>query len=135
AAGRLELAELLQAVGDRELVDWLALLVEVEHRGVDGAVRRSVEVVRLEVDLDRQRVERLLREQDGTEDRLLGLEVLRRHEAAGGRLPASVGVPVLVLADRHRPKDPRQLPAAPDVTAENLRAPCALPCPCVTMSA
>ena len=85
AADRVELAGLLEVLDERQRVDRLAERVEVEHRLVDEAVGLAVEVLGLEALVDDQRGERGVRQQDGAEDRLLGLEVLRRGDRAVGR--------------------------------------------------
>ena len=54
----LELAALAQAVGDREHVDRLGLVVQREHRLVDRAVALAVEVLRAQPLFDHQRVQR-----------------------------------------------------------------------------
>ena len=81
AADALELAGLLEVLDEREGVDRLADRVQVEHRLEDQAVRLAVEVLRLEALVDDQRGQRGVRQQDGAEDRLLRLEVLRRGGA------------------------------------------------------
>ena len=79
AADLLELAPLAQAVGDREHVHGLALVVEREHRLIDQAVAFPVEVLRAQPLLDHQRIQRAVREQDRSQHRLLGVEVVRRR--------------------------------------------------------
>ena len=78
AADLLELAPLLELVRERDRVDRLALRPEREHRAVDRPVRAPVEVGGVE-DLG-DGADRRLGEQHRPEHRLLGLEVLRRHE-------------------------------------------------------
>jgi hypothetical protein len=89
----LEAALLAQALGDREDVDPVAVLVEVEHRAVDDAVLVAVEVLRTQALLDDQAVHRLVGEKDRSEHRLLGLEVVRRRRGGdvdGGHGPGRV---------------------------------------------
>jgi hypothetical protein len=78
AARVLEAALLRQLLADRQDVDRLGvgLLLQADHRLEDQAVRLAVEVLGPELDVDQERIERLLRQQDRTEDRRLGLEVL-----------------------------------------------------------
>ena len=78
AADALELASLVELVRERDRVDRLALAVEGEGRPVDRAVRLAVEVGGVEH--LRDGADRGGREQHGAEDRLLGLQVLRRHD-------------------------------------------------------
>ena len=84
-ADLLELAALAQAVGDRQHVDRLGLVVEREHRLVDRAVALAVEVLGAQPLFDHQRVQRAIRQQDRAQHRLLGLEVVRRRDHARGR--------------------------------------------------
>jgi hypothetical protein len=97
SAGLLEAAGLAHALGDREDVDPVALLVELEHHGVDRAVLVAVEVLRAQALLDDQAVHRLVREEDRAEHGLLGLEVVRRRrrggDVDGGHRRSSVGRP------------------------------------------
>jgi hypothetical protein len=65
---------------ERERVDGLALHVEVEHRPEDRRVALPVEVLRLDLLVDDQRGQRGVREEDGAEDGLLGLQVLGRGD-------------------------------------------------------
>src|SRR5438876_293323 len=83
AARLLELARARQLVADREGVDWLrlSLLLQADHRPEDLPVALPVEVLGLQLDVDQQAVERLLGEQDRTEDRDLCFLVLRRDVA------------------------------------------------------
>ena len=83
AAGLLELARRAQVLGDRQDVDRLALAVQREHRLVDRAVAVAVEVLGLQALLDDEPVHRAVRQQDAAEDRLLGLERVRRRDAGG----------------------------------------------------
>ena len=75
-ADRLELVLALERLGDRDDVDRLAPLEQLERGGIDPPVRLAIEVGRAEElgDLD----DRVAVDQDGTEHRLLGLETLRR---------------------------------------------------------
>ena len=75
AADVLELAPLLEHVGERDRVDRLALRVERERGAVDLRVRLAVEVARVEDLADG--ADRAGRDHHRAEDRLLGLEVLR----------------------------------------------------------
>ena len=83
AARLLELARARQLVADREGVDWLRLrlLLQADHRPEDLPVALAVEVLGLQLDVDQEAIERLLREQDRTEDRNLCFLVLRRDVA------------------------------------------------------
>ena len=76
AADGLELVLALERFGDRDDVDRLAALEEVQHGGVDPRVRLPVEVGRPQElgDLD----DRVAVDEQGTEHRLLSLETLRR---------------------------------------------------------
>ena len=77
AADLLELAVLAQLLGQRDEVDCLVVLGELQHRIVDTAVRLAVEVLRLQdfLCLDN----RLFLDHHRAEDRLFRLNVLRRH--------------------------------------------------------
>ena len=77
----LELAAPLELVDERDRVDRLALRVEVERRPVDLRVALAVEVARREDFADRP--DRAGGEHHRAEDRLLGIEILRRDR--GGR--------------------------------------------------
>ena len=70
-----------QLLGHGDRVGGLALPVQRLDRLVDVAVRRLVEVAGLDVRLDRGG-DRVAREQHRAEQRLLGLEVVRRHPSA-----------------------------------------------------
>ena len=61
-----------ERLGDGHDVDRLALVEQLEHRRVDRAVRRAIEVLRSQElgDLD----DRVAVDQDRAENRLLGLE-------------------------------------------------------------
>ncbi len=88
AADLLELAHLAQAVGDRQHVHRLAVVVQREHRLVDRAVALAIEVLRAQPLFDHQRIQRAVGQQDRAEHRLLGVEVVRRRDHAR-RLAAS----------------------------------------------
>ena len=85
AAGGVELPGLLEVLDERERVDRLAAAVQLEHRREDDPVRLAVEVLGVEALVDDQRGQRRVGEQDRAEDRLLGLEVLRRGDRAVGQ--------------------------------------------------
>ena len=57
-------AHLAQAVGDREHIDRLGLVVEREHRLVDRAVALAVEVLGAQSLFDHERVQRPIGQQD-----------------------------------------------------------------------
>src|SRR5581483_3190990 len=82
-ADLLELAALVELVGNGDRVDGLSLLIELERRPVDARVRLPVEVAGVEGVA--RRFDRRLREKHRAEDRLLGIEVLRRER--GRNLP------------------------------------------------
>ena len=106
AADALEVARLLEVLDERQRVDRLAERVQVEHRLVDAAVALAIEVVRVEPLVDDQRGQRGVRQQDGAEDGLLGLEVLGRRDRAveAGR---PVGASRGRWSDRGRSSDGR----------------------------
>ena len=81
-ADRLELVASFERLGDGDDVDRLALVEQLEHRGVDRPVRRPVEVLRAEElgDLD----DRVAIDEDRAEDRLLGLGALGRQSIDQG---------------------------------------------------
>ena len=81
----LQLAELAQPVGDRQHVHRLDFVVQREHRLVDRAVALAVEVLRTQSLFDHERVQRPIGQQDRAEDRLLGVEVVRRRDRGTGR--------------------------------------------------
>ena len=81
AADRLEVAGPLERLGHGDDVDRLATLPEVEHRGVDRPVGLAVEVGRAE-DV-RNLDDGVAVDQEGAEDRLLGLEALGRKAVDG----------------------------------------------------
>ena len=90
AADLLQVLATFERLGDRDEVDRLPPLEELEHRLVDRAVGLAIEVLRLEEfrDLD----DRLAIDQDGAQHRLLGFEAVRGqavdhgHLQGGGRL-------------------------------------------------
>ena len=85
SADLLQAARLAQVLADREHVDRLARGVELEHRLVDRTVTLAVEVVGLEVFVDQERIHGPLGEQDRSQHRLLGLEIVGRRDARGRR--------------------------------------------------
>ena len=90
-ADRLELVLALERLGDRDDVDRLAALEQVQHGGIDPPVGLPVEVGRPQElgDLD----DRIPVDEDGAEHRLLSLETLRRKTIDhAGRTPSAVGV-------------------------------------------
>ena len=89
-AERVELAGAPQLLGHRDRVDRLAARVQRERRLVDDAVRGLVEVGRLDVRLDR-RGDRLAAEHHRPEQRLLGLEVVRRDPGPDARAGTAAG--------------------------------------------
>ena len=97
AADRVEQSGAPELVGDRDRVGRFTLAVERFDRLEDVAVRGLVEVVgpaRLEGGRDR-----VARQQHRTEQRLLGLQVVRRDPAG----PAWSAAPAVVeLSERHR---------------------------------
>jgi hypothetical protein len=89
-ADRLELVLALERLRDRDDVDRLAPLEQLERRGIDPAIRLAIEVSRAKElgDLD----DRIAVDQDGPEHRLLGLETLRRKAVDhAGRTPSAIG--------------------------------------------
>ena len=76
-ADRLELIAPLERLRDRDDVDRLTALEQLENRRVDRAVRLAVEVRRAQElrDLD----DRVAVDEDGAQHGLLGLETLRRQ--------------------------------------------------------
>ena len=78
AAGILDPAVLVERLDDAELVHRLRGGVEVVDRPEDQPVLVEVEVLRLQLDLVDHPGERGLGDQHRAEDRLLGLDVLRR---------------------------------------------------------
>ncbi len=79
AAELLELAALAERLGDRQVVDLVVALVELDHRREHLAVLLAVEVLGPQVLLDQQPVQVPLVQQHRAEHRLLGLEVVRRN--------------------------------------------------------
>ena len=77
-ADLVELAVLAQLLGDRQVVDLVVALVELEHRREHRAVLLAVEVLGPQLLLDQQRVQVALVEQHRAQHRLLGLEVVGR---------------------------------------------------------
>ena len=76
AAGRVEFACGLKAIGDRKVIDRHRTRVQVAHGRVDARVRGSIEVLRLQ---DHERaLDRLGREEHGAENGLLRLDIVRR---------------------------------------------------------
>src|SRR6185312_428597 len=101
-----------QLLGDGEHVDLAALLVEPQHRAVDGRVLLAIELIGLETLVDDEAVERRVGEQDRAEHRLLGLEVVRGEE----------GGAVLLLDRGHeRPSLGRTPAPAPAASAGGAR--------------
>ena len=82
AADGLELVRPLERLGDGDDVDRLALVEQLEHRGVDRAVRGPIEVLGAEElgDLD----DRIAIDEDRPEDGLLGLGALGRKSIDQG---------------------------------------------------
>ena len=120
AADRLELVGAFERLGDGDDVDRLASLVEVEDGGVDPAVGLAIEVGGPEEfgDLD----DRVAIDQDGAQDRLLGLKTLRRKavDHAEGT-PSAVGV--LIVGAVTPQRGPRKRPTDRHVVHE-VRGPC-----------
>ena len=111
-ADRLELVLALERLGDRDDVDRLAPLEQLERGGIDPAVRLAIEVGRAQElgDLD----DRVAVDQDGTEHGLLGLETLRRKAVDhAGRTPSAIGS-LIVRSAMPRPVNER--PVDPDPT-------------------
>src|SRR6185312_1401740 len=76
-ADLLELAALVELVGDRDRVHRVAVLVELERRPVHPRVRLAVEVARVE-DAARS-FDRGFREHHRSQNRLFGVEILGRQ--------------------------------------------------------
>jgi hypothetical protein len=72
----VEQALALQIGGERREVDGLVVVLQADHRAEQHLVRRVVEI--LFADLRHDRMDRLVVEQDGGEDGLLGLDVVGR---------------------------------------------------------
>src|SRR5690242_1088178 len=85
-ADLLELAVLAERLGDRQVVDLSAEIMEPEHRREHGAVLLAVEVLRAQVLVGHESVQVPLVEQDGAEHRSLGLEVMRGDREGCGVL-------------------------------------------------
>ena len=98
AADVLELRRPRQRFLQRDQVDGVAALVELDHRLEDAAVRVAVEVAG--VDDRRGVVERVVAEQDAAEHRALGVEVVRRRAIAaiGGGAIGAIG-PVIPVGE------------------------------------
>ncbi len=77
AADLIEPVVLAQLLGDREVVDLLVVVVELQHRLEHGRVLAHVEVLWPQLLVDQQRMQMLLVEQHGAQHRLLGDEVVR----------------------------------------------------------
>jgi hypothetical protein len=88
AADGVELAGLLEVLDQGQHVDRLAGAVQVDHRAVDAAVGRAVEVLRLEELLFDERGQCRVGEQHRAEHRLLSVEALRRGDRRGDRAVA-----------------------------------------------
>ena len=104
ATDELEQIGAPELLGDGDRVGGLALAVERLDRVVDVAVRRLVEVGDFDSCLDRGG-DRVAGEQHRAEQRLLGLEVVRRH-ATGLRTPHGIN-----RLDHCRPGLPRRVHA------------------------
>jgi hypothetical protein len=78
-ADLLQLAVVAQLLRDRQVVDLVVALVELQHRGEDRAMLLPVEVLRPQLLLHQQRVQVALVEQHGAQNRLLGLQVVGRN--------------------------------------------------------
>ena len=89
AADLVELAALVELVGDGDRVDRLALLVELERGAVDLRVRLAVEVAG--VDRRCSRLDRRLRQHHRAQHGLLGIEVLRAGAERLARRAAGAG--------------------------------------------
>ncbi len=83
-ADLLELAGPLQLVLQRHEVDGIAALAERDHLVEDAAMRIAEEVARV-YELGRV-VERVVVNQDGAENGLLGFQVVRKRAFGGGDL-------------------------------------------------
>ena len=83
-ADLLELAGTLQLVFQRHQVDGIAALAERNHLVEDAAMRIAEEVAR--VDQLGRVVERVVVNQDGAENGLLGFKVVRKRAFGGGDL-------------------------------------------------
>jgi hypothetical protein len=99
AADRLEVAGLLEVLGQREGVDRLALRVQVEHGLVDAPVGLPVEVLRLQALVDDERRHHGVGQEDGAQHRLLCLEVVRRRQ--GSARGGAVAVDGRTVGDGH----------------------------------
>ena len=83
-ADLVELSVLAEHLGDRQMIDRAAPLVQREHRGEHRLVRLAVEVLGPQPLVGEQRGEVALVQQDRAEHRALGLQVMRRHTHADG---------------------------------------------------
>ncbi len=72
----VELAVLAQLLGDREVVDLVVALIELQHRREHGAVLLAVEVLGPQLLLHQQGVQVALIEQHRAQHRLLGFEIV-----------------------------------------------------------
>ncbi len=96
AADLLELAVLLERLGHGQHVDRVGVLVQADDRLVDRAVAVAVEVLGLEANVQQHRLDGGLRDHHRPQHRLLRLQVLRGHDAAG-----CSGVRQLLLSRAH----------------------------------
>ena len=94
AAHGVELVDAAQVVDERDGVDGDALLVHLDHRGIDGLVDGAVEVVGLELDLGF--LDHIGREQHGGENVGLGILVLRESLRGRTVLYREPRLPVIV---------------------------------------
>ncbi len=83
AADLLQLAVLGELLGDREDVDRVRVLVQVDDRLEDRAVAVAVEVLGLEANVQQHRLDGGLSDHHRPQHRLLRLQVLRGNDAAG----------------------------------------------------
>ena len=111
AAYLLQLAVLLERLGDGEDVDRVGVLVQADDRLEDRAVAVAVEVLGLEANVQQHRLDGGLRDHHRPQHRLLRLEVLRGDDAAG-----CSGVRQLLLSRAHarvRPRDDHPVSSRP----------------------
>src|SRR5665811_641689 len=108
----LQLAELVQLVGEGDRVDRLASSVEGECRPVDAPVALPVEVLR-PADL-RDRSDRAGCKQHRAEDVFLSLDILRRHARRLDKTDGSGRHARILIRSRfkHKPAPKRSLPTA-----------------------
>ena len=123
AADLGQLTARFQRVGQGDEVDGLAALGQGEHGLEDGAVRVAVEIGRGH-DLD-DAVQGVGVEQDAAEDRLFGLQVLRRHLAQGLFERRHGLLPLYLLPLRGKPRVRRYGPRRTGATTRSGRRPCA----------